>query len=264
MRIISVINQKGGVGKTTTTANLAHALALAGNKVTVIDLDPQSHLASSLGINGREYAGMDEVLLAEAPIAGLMIKVRENLHLVPAGADLGQIEHLADGGSKKGARLKQALTGNLLDQDYILIDCPPASGLLAVNALLASNEVLIPVTGDYLSLEGLSFLMATIKNFEQKLGQKLKERIVLTRYHSRRRLPKEILAKILEYFPDKIFATHIREAAALAECPGMGKTIFEYRSTNNGAIDYKALAEDLIFDQTIAPEPVEAEEINDW
>ncbi len=263
MRIISVINQKGGVGKTTTTANLAHALALAGNKVTVIDLDPQSHLGRSLGINGREYSGMDEVLLEQTPITRSMIKVRENLHLVPAGADLGQIEHLTEGGSKKGARLKKALTGNLTDQDYILIDCPPASGLLAVNALLASNEVLIPVTGDYLSLEGLSFLMATIKNFEQKLGHKLKERIVLTRYHTRRRLPKEILAKILEYFPNKIFATHIREVAALAECPGMGKTIFEYRSKSNGAIDYKALAEDLMFDRTLAPVNTSALEVED-
>jgi len=253
MRILSVINQKGGVGKTTTTVNLAHALALSGKKVTVIDLDPQSQLASSLGLNGRDYVGMDEVLLEGASIRPSVIKVREKLNLIPAGADLRQIEHLVETGAKKGARLKQALTGNLQEQDYILIDCPPASGLLAVNALMASNEVLIPVAGDYLSLEGLSFLMATIKNFEQKLGHKLKERIVLTRFHMRRRLPKEILGKILEYFPGKIFATQIRETAALAECPGAGKTIFEYRPKNNGAIDYRELAEDLMFDRTLSP-----------
>lgn len=254
MRIISVINQKGGVGKTTTTANLAHALALAGNKVTVIDLDPQSHLGSSLGIDGREYSGVDMVLLENASIEASIIKVRENLNLIPAGADLGQIEHLSQGGAKKGSRLRDALKGQLQGQDYILIDCPPASGLLAVNALLASQEVLIPVTGDYLSLEGLSFLMATIKNFEEKLGHHLKEWIVLTRLHTRRRLGKEVLAKILEYFPNKVFTTHIRETAALAECPGMGKTIFEYRSKSNGALDYQALANDLMYANTIKPE----------
>ncbi len=254
MRIISVINQKGGVGKTTTTANLAHALALAGNKVTVIDLDPQSHLASSLGIDGREYSGVDMVLLENIPIENLIIKVRENLNIIPAGADLGQIEHLSQGGVKKGSGLRDALKDQLQDQDYILIDCPPASGLLAVNALLASQEVLIPVTGDYLSLEGLSFLMATIKNFEKKLGHHLKEWIVLTRLHTRRRLGKEVLAKILEYFPNKVFSTHIRETAALAECPGMGKTIFEYRSKSNGALDYQALANDLMHANTIKAE----------
>lgn len=251
MRIISVINQKGGVGKTTTTANLAHALAIAGNKVTVIDLDPQSHLGSSLGIDGREYSGMDVVLLENVAIDSVSINVRDNLNLVPAGADLGQLELLSEGGSKKGTRLRDALKGQFQDQDFVLIDCPPASGLLAVNALLASQEVLIPVTGDYLSLEGLSFLMATIKNFEQKLGHHLKERIVLTRLHTRRRLGKEVLAKILEYFPNKVFATHIRETAALAECPGIGKTIFEYRAKGNGALDYQALASDVMHENTI-------------
>lgn len=252
MRTIAVINQKGGVGKTTTTVNLGYALTLLGNKVTVIDLDPQSHLSSSLGINSREYAGMDEILLHNAPLAQSLIKVRENLHLVPAGAELAQIEHLSEGGAKKGARLRQALKGQLQDQDYVLIDCPPASGILAVNALLASDEVIIPVTGDYLSLQGLSFLIATIRNFEQKLGHKLKQWIVLTRFHTRRRLPKEVLSKILEYFPQQVFATHVRETAALAECPGAGKTIFEYRSSDHGATDYRQLADDLVNRRTIS------------
>ncbi len=251
MRVISIINQKGGVGKTTTTANLAHALALAGKKVTVLDIDPQGHLCSSYGINNREYVGMDEVLLEQSPIDEYLIDIRPNLRLVPAGADLLQIEQLAESGIKKGARLRDALHNQLQDQDFILIDCPPASGLLAVNALLASQEVLIPVTGDYLALEGLSFLMSTIRNFEKKLDHHLKEWIVMTRYHRRRRLPKEVLAKILDYFPDQVYATHVRETAALAECPGTGKTIFEYRASDNGAKDYRCLAEDVLHGRTL-------------
>lgn len=251
MRIISVINQKGGVGKTTTTVNLAHALALAGKKVTLLDLDPQGHLCSSFGINNREYAGMDEVLIQQAPIEEYVIDVRKNCRLVPAGADLLQIEQLAETGAKKGTRLREALHGQFQDQDFILIDCPPASGLITVNALLASQEVIIPVTGDYLALEGLSFLMSTIRNFEKKLGHNLKEWIVMTRFHRRRRLPKEVLEKILAYFPDQVFATHVRETAALAECPGRGKTIFEYRSSDNGAVDYQGLAEDVITGRTL-------------
>ncbi len=251
MRIISVINQKGGVGKTTTTANLAHALALAGNRVTVIDMDPQSHLGTSLGVNGREYSGVDEVLLEGAAIEDVMISVRDNLVLIPAGTELNRIEQLGNGGLKKGELLKQALKGKLSEQDFVLIDCPPSSGLLAINALIASHEVLIPVTGDYLSLEGLSFLMATIKTFKNKLGYSLREWIVVTRFHKRRRLGKEVLAKLLHYFPDNVLATQIRETAALAECPGRGNTIFEYRSKSNGAIDYKTLAADLMYSRTV-------------
>ncbi len=251
MRVIAVINQKGGVGKTTTTANLAHALALAGNRVTVIDLDPQSHLASCFGLNGREHRGMDDVLLQGEPIEQYLIRIRENLQLIPAGASLNDIEHLQCG-TGKGALLQRALSGKCQNQDFVFIDCPPASGLLAVNALLASKEVLIPVTGDYLSLEGLSFLMATIRNFEQKLNHPLQEWIVVTRFHRRRRLGREVMEKLLSYFPDKVYATQIRETAALAECPGQGRTIFEYRPRSNGAIDYESLAGDVLHSQTLA------------
>lgn len=251
MRTIAVINQKGGVGKTTTTANLAHALVLNGHKVTAIDLDPQGHLAASFGINHQEYAGIDDVLLEGTSISDCAIEVRDSLNLVPAGAGLGALEQLVNGGSNRGTLLRNALQGQFQDQDFVLIDCPPASGLLVVNALFSTNEVLVPVVGDYLSLHGLSYLMSTFKNFEAKLGHKIQEWIVLTRYHRRRRLPEEIMQKLRQYFPKRVFATRIREAAALAECPSFGKTIFEYRKRSNGAADYQALAMDLISGRTI-------------
>ncbi len=251
MRIISVINQKGGVGKTTTTVNLAHALALQGKKVTCIDLDPQSHLAASFGVTERDISGMDDVLLHGEALEDKIIDVRENIQLVPAGSELGQLEHLVDGGASRGGLLKKALQGQLEDQDFVLIDCPPASGLLVVNALFCTKEVIVPVVGDYLSLHGLSYLIATFRNFERKLGHKIREWIVMTRFHKRRRLPHEIMGRLLEYFPRQVFMTPIREGAALAECPSFGKTIFEYRNNSIGAQDYRELAVDLLSERTM-------------
>jgi chromosome partitioning protein len=246
MRTIAVINQKGGVGKTTTTANLAHALTLNNYKVITIDLDPQGHLAASFGVHNHEIAGVDDVLLHGASITDCTIEVREGLKLIQAGSKLAKVEQKIDGGVSRGTLLRNALENKFTDQDFVLIDCPPASGLLVVNALFCTNEVLVPVVGDYLSLQGLSYLMGTFKNFEEKLGHKFKEHIVFTRYHKRRRLPEQILDKLQYYFPEQILKTRIREVAALAECPGVGKTIFEYRKNSNGAHDYHALAGDLV------------------
>ena len=250
MRTIAVINQKGGVGKTTTTANLAHALALTGYKVTAIDLDPQAHLGVSLGVSGRDVSGMDDVLMHAVPIGERLLQLRDGLNFVPAGGELGKIEQLVNGSARSGTCLKTELQGKFTSEDFVLIDCPPASGLLTVNALFSANEVLTPVAGDYLSLQGLSYLMATFCNFETQLGHKIKDWIVLTRYHKRRRLPEEVFAKLLEHFPKSVFQTRIREVAALAECPGMGKTIFDYRNKSHGAEDYRSLAVDLIKQRT--------------
>ncbi len=123
--------------------------------------------------------------------------------------------------------------------------------MLVVNALLSATEVLVPVPGDYLSLQGLAYLMGTFRNFQKTVGHKIEEWFVLTRYHTRRRLPDEILQRLQKYFPSRVFATRIREGAALAECPSFGKTIFEYRRNSNGARDYQSLADDLVCGRTI-------------
>ncbi len=245
MRTIAVINQKGGVGKTTTISNLAHALALQGSKVTAIDLDPQGHLGNSLGMFDTTVSGMDEVLLNQADITQQTVHVCDGLQLVPAGADLSRLEAISAGGAKRGMLLREALKDKFVDQDYVLFDCPPSSGLLVVNVLLATKEALIPVNGDYLSLQGLSFLMGTFRKFELRLGYKIDEKIVMTRFQTRRRLPKEVLRKLQMYFPNKVLRTRIREVASLAECPSVGKSIFDYKKKSHGAEDYYSLAEDI-------------------
>ena len=250
MRTIAVINQKGGVGKTTTTANLAHALVLNEHKVTVIDLDPQGHLSTSLGIDYLQRPALDSALLYDYPIEDCVKQVRPGLSLIPAGPDLGEFELAAMRGVKRGTRLRDAMAGKFQDQDYVLIDCPPASGLLVINALFSTHETLIPIAGDYLSLQGLSYLIGTFKNFK-KLGHSINELFVMTRFNTRRRLPQQVMETLQQYFPKRVLATRIREAAALAECPSFGKTIFEYRKKSNGAQDYQSLALDLTHGRTI-------------
>ena len=245
-RVVAIINQKGGVGKTTTSTNLTHALARLGKQVTVIDLDPQGHLAISFGIVNSDRAGIDEVMLGETDIAHNMIPVRENLQLIVAGRRLLEIEQLSEGGAKRGDLLRKALHENLLDQDFVFIDCPPSSGVLAANALFAADEVLIPMTGDFLSLQGLSHMMGTIKRFEKVLNKKYRFSIVLSRYASTRRISKEVLNTILQHFPAQVLSTVIRETALLAECPGFGKSILEYRPGSRSARDFGSLAKDFL------------------
>jgi len=247
--MIAIMNQKGGVGKTTTTLNLAHALAMSGNAVTVLDMDPQAHLTSCFGINTPDHIGMFDVLSGEVDINDAGVHVRENITLIPAGARLGEFEQAHIGGVKRGWLLSES-TKNLKNQDYILIDCPPSSGMLTMNAILASKEMLIPVSGDYLALQGLSRLINILKHIEERLSHATKKWLVVTRFHSRRRLANEVREKLNSYFPGQLLATPIRETVALAESPGFGKTIFEYKKSSNGAHDYHALADDLLQGRT--------------
>jgi chromosome partitioning protein len=246
VRIVAIINQKGGVGKTTTTANLCHAIAESGSKVTVIDLDPQGHLAVSLGITARNIGGIDEAMLKEKKLQQQLISVRDNLQLVAAGPKLKDVEQLASNNSPRGVLLRDALHGNLNDQDFVFIDCPPSSGLLVANALIAADEILIPMTSDFLALQGLSHLMGTIKRFEKALQRKYKTLLVMSRYSPNRRISSQVLNVLLTYFPKQILATVIRETALLAECPSFGKTILEYSPKSRSARDFRSLAYDFL------------------
>ena len=227
MRIIAVINQKGGVGKTTTTISLAHALALQNHSVLAIDLDPQAQLTSGLGINPFTQKGVDQLLSGKADVESLVIKTRENLHLIAAGSKLNEFETLGGDTDKKGHVLRKLLQNLQKSYDYILMDCPPSSGLLVVNAIYAAEEVLIPVSGDYFSLHGVAHLMGTFKRFETKLDHSLAQWIVVTRFYPRRRLANDVLKKLMQHFPDRVLATQIRENTALAESPSFGKTLKE-------------------------------------
>jgi chromosome partitioning protein len=249
MRVIAIMNQKGGVGKTTTTLNLAHALSMTGKRVMAIDLDPQAHLTASFGVDTRNHAGMDEVLMSDTKLSDVKVKVRDNIHLVPAGPALAEFDQFKDGGSKRGWALKDIMS-RARGQDMVLIDCPPSAGLLTMNALLAAKEMLIPVSGDYLALHGLSRLMGILKNIETRLQRTTKKWVVVTRFHERRRLAKDVRDKLLQYFPGQVLATPIRESVALAESPSFAQSIFEYKRNSNGAQDYSDLANDLLSGRT--------------
>lgn len=245
-RVVAVLNQKGGVGKTTTSVNLTHALARMGKKVTVIDLDPQSHLAVSMGMVTPQTSGIDEVMLGHRSLEEQVIPIRQNLNLIVAGPRLQEIEQLNEGGAGPGDMLRNALSEKLGDQDFVFIDCPPSSGVLVANALFAAEEILVPMTSDYLALQGLSHLMGTIKKFESVLKKRYKLSLVMSRYIPTRRISKDVLNTMQKYFPGKILATPIRETALLAECPSFGKTIFEYRPGCRSARDFTALANDFL------------------
>lgn len=249
-RIIAIMNQKGGVGKTTTTVNLGHALAQAGQRVALMDLDPQGQVATSLGFDNNQ-PGLDSVLLDGAAIDDIKIPARDKLDLIVAGSRLNEFEHTSEGGLQRGHRLREALLKSSLNQyDYVLIDCPPSSGLLGVNAMFAAGELLIPVSGDYLSLQGLSRMIQILKRAEELAGHKIKLWLVSTRMQMRRRLTEEVRNRILKYFPGRVFFTPVRENVALAECPSFGKTIFDYRKNSPGAEDYLSLAQDLMSGRT--------------
>jgi chromosome partitioning protein len=246
VRIVAIINQKGGVGKTTTTANLCHAIAELGSKVTAIDLDPQGHLAVSLGITAQDIGGIDEAMLKKKEVHQQLISVRANLQLITSGSKLKDIEQLTGNNSPRGVLLKNALHGNLTGQDFVFIDCPPSSGLLVANALIAADEILIPMASDFLALQGLSHLMGTIKRFEKALQRKYKTLLVMSRYSPNRRISSQVLNVLLTHFPEQILATVVRETALLAECPSFGKTILEYSPKSRSARDFRSLAHDFL------------------
>ncbi|MGD8784251.1 MAG: AAA family ATPase, partial [Thioalkalispiraceae bacterium] len=167
--MIAVMNQKGGVGKTTTTMNVSHALAQTGQRVLAIDLDPQAHLTAGFGLVRKPQPGMAEVMLGEKSADEVVVLARDNMDLLPAGDRLGELEHLNEGGSKRGWLLRDALQDFADEYDYILVDCPPSSGILGMNALLAAKEVLIPVSGDFFALQGLARLMSIFQHIESSL-----------------------------------------------------------------------------------------------
>ncbi len=244
------MNQKGGVGKTTTTINLGHALALAGKKVTLLDMDPQAQIATGYGLDAA-LPGIDEVLLDQIHLDELTLSVKDNLMVVPAGKRLADFEHTIKGGSERAYVLQKAIAvSSLSEQDFVLIDCPPSSGLLGMNAMFAATEVLVPISGDYLSLHGLSRMMQILKGAESFTGQSIKLWLVSTRMQLRRRLTQEVRNKILKYFPGRVLNTVIRENVSLAESPSFGQTIFDYKNTSAGAEDYSALAQDLLKGRT--------------
>lgn len=248
--MIAVINQKGGVGKTTTAINLSHALAISGQRVLALDLDPQGHLGVGLGVSGQNIPGMDEVLINGENLADFIVQTRNDLKkgsldVVPSGPGLANMEHVSEGGMQRGLRLKKAVSMLGKNYDSVILDCPPSAGLLGMNALFAASELLIPVSSDFLALQSLSRFMETLRFVEETCKRTLRKHVIMTRFHSQRRLAREVRESLQMHFPEQLMKTSIRENVALAESPSYGETIFEYSAKSNGADDYRQMATEL-------------------
>ncbi len=246
-KIIAVINQKGGVGKTTTVINLASYLAKGGRQVLVCDIDPQGNSTSGLGVNKQALsATLYDVLFSDADPKSVTQKVTSHgISILPANANLAGAEVELVNLAGRELVLKNLLA-KLPGYDYVLIDCPPSLGLLSVNALAAADEVLIPVQAEYYALEGLSQLLATIQRVKQAINPNLNLLgVILTMYDRRNSLSEQVKVELMQHFEGKLFETVIPRNVRLAEAPSFGKTILEHDRWSKGARAYKNLAKEL-------------------
>lgn len=249
-KVIAIMNHKGGVGKTTTTLNLGHALHQLGYRVTLIDMDPQGHLTYSCDQAAMQLPGMDQVLMQLKSAKGVLREIKPNLHYIGSGPKLAEYE-LQRGKAELAKRLQNSLADSLNDQDFILIDSPPSSGLLVINSLFAATQILVPVTGDYLALLGISRLLNIFKHIERAMHHRIPTYYVMTRFQKQRKLAQGVLGKMLKYFPNHVYQTTIRESVSLAESPGYQQSIFDYQPRSHGAEDYLSLAQDLLANRVI-------------
>jgi len=247
-RIIGLINQKGGVGKTTTVVNLGAALCQLKKRILLVDMDPQANLSYHLlgtDVHGLERSIYD-TLTGKVGLKDVLVKRKDGLEVIPSGVGLSGFE--VESARKKGREilLKRALD-TLRGYDYILVDCPPSLGLLTLNVLVAVREVFIPLQVEFFALQGISRLLETVGVVRDRLNKSLEiTGILLCMYDIRRRLSKEIEGKITDYFKDKVFKAVIRENVSLAESPSYGQSIFEYSPGSHGAEDYLKLAREVI------------------
>lgn len=244
MRVIAFVNQKGGVGKTTTVQNVGAALARAGKRVLLVDLDAQGSLTASCGLDPEELEKtLYDVLDGHSTVEKVK-KTVEGIDLLPAGMNLAQADLTFAGKIGRENMLKKALA-RVTGYDYVLLDCPPNLGLVTVNALVAAGEIIIPVQAEFHALRGLELLQSTVA-MVQDLNPDLRVLgIAVTFYDKRKTLNRDVFNELRRNFPDLIFETKIRDAVALAEAPSHGKDILAYRPDSAGAEDYEGLAKEI-------------------
>jgi len=259
MRRIAIINQKGGVGKTTTTVNLAAALALLGRKVCILDLDPQAHATTHLGIEPNGQApSMYDVLVNNRPLAEVRRLVADNLWLVPSDIDLAAAEVELAGVVGREVILRDLLAQDNMRFDFVFMDCGPSLGVLTLNALSSADEVFIPLQPHFLALHGLGKLLETTALVARRINPALRvSGIILTLHESNSRLGREVIQDLADFFEKarssntpwanaRLFASRIRRNIKLAECPSFGQSIFAYAPNCHGAEDYAALAREVL------------------
>ena len=247
-RIFTVANQKGGVGKTTTTVNIAAALSMGGLRVLVIDLDPQGNASTALGIEHRQSAGVYEVLMGSAQISEVIQKVAgfPVLDCVPSNTSLANAEINLVSMVARELQLKAAIDEISANYDYIFIDCPPSLGLLTINAFAGSKELLIPIQTEYYALEGLSQLLETYSVVKKRLNPTLNlSTIVLTMFDGRTRLSNDVAANVRSHFPNELIDIPIPRAVRVSEAPSYNQTVMTYDPLSPGAIAYMQVAREI-------------------
>ncbi|HEY3941522.1 MAG TPA: AAA family ATPase [Acidimicrobiales bacterium] len=247
-RVLAVANQKGGVGKTTTTVNLGAALAEMGYRVLVVDLDPQGNATTGLGIDPRNFEmSMYDVIMRDAPMEDCIEPTSvKNLFVAPATIDLAGVEIELVPAFSREMKLKRAVDAVIDDFDFALIDCPPSLGLITVNGLAAASEVLVPIQCEYYALEGLGQLLRNVHLVESNLNNKLEvSTIVLTMYDARTRLAVDVAAEVRDHFPDKVCRSVIPRTVRISEAPSFGQPITVFDPTSRGAVAYRELAKEV-------------------
>ena len=245
-RIIAVVNQKGGVGKTTSVVNIGAGLALLGRKVLLVDLDAQAHLTYSLGIAADDLdVTVYELLKGEAALDEVLIE-KGGLTLIPASVSLTGAAFELSAEAGREALLKKVL-GGVSGYDFILIDCPPNLGLLTLNALMAAKEVFVPLPAEFLAIKGLNNLTEMAAKVRQRLNPALEiTGVIITLFDQRLKLYQEVLESLRKSIGNKLFKTVIRRNVALAEATSFGRSIFEYAPASHGAKDYRALCQEIL------------------
>lgn len=248
-RIIAIANQKGGVGKTTTSVNLSACLAYLGKKVLLVDIDPQGNASSGVGVNkGEVQQCIYDVLIDDVSVKETIQETKvENLHIVPATISLAGAEIELVSTISREVRLKRALQEVQGLYDYIVIDCPPSLGLLTINSLTASDAIIIPVQCEFYALEGLSQLLSTIRLVQKHLNKNLSiDGVLLTMFDARTNLGIQVIEEVKKYFQDKVYKTIIPRNVRLSEAPSHGEPIIIYDPKSRGAEVYLDLAKEVI------------------